>query len=72
MDFRRLTESHHEDVYVKYDIPKYKEVTKTRWDPYKDEPITNAGGLCYIWRRIVNEDESRQVALMEICEDILR
>lgn len=69
MDFRRLTVSHHEDVYVKYDIPKYKEVTKTRWDPYKDEPITNAGGLCYIWRRIVNEDESRQVALMEIYEE---
>ncbi len=69
MDFRRLTISHHEDVYVKYDIPKYKEVTKTRWDPYKNEPITNAGGLCYIWRRIVNEDESRQVALMEIYEE---
>lgn len=69
MNFRRLTVSHHEDVYVKYDIPKYKEVTKTRWDPYKDEPITNAGGLCYIWRRIVNEDESRQVALMEIYEE---
>lgn len=69
MDFRRLTVSHHEDVYVKYDIPKYKEVTKTRWDPYKDEPITNAGGLCYIWRRIANEDESRQVALMEIYEE---
>lgn len=69
MDFRRLTVSHHEDVYVKYDISKYKEVTKTRWDPYNNEPITNAGGLCYIWRRIVNEDESRQVALMEIYEE---
>lgn len=68
MDFKRKTVAHHEDVYVSYDIRKYKEAGKYRWDPYKDEPIQNAGGLCYIWRRIVNEDPSRQVALMEIIE----
>lgn len=68
MDFERQTVSHHEDVYVKYDISKYKEVGKNRWDPYNDEPIQNASGLCYIWRKIVNTDESRQVALLEILE----
>ena len=68
MDFKRETISHHEDVYVKYDISKYKDTSRTRWDPYKDEPIINAGSLCYIWRRIVNSDESRQVALLEIFE----
>lgn len=30
--------------------------------------VTNAAGLCYIWRKIVNTDESRQIALMEIVE----
>lgn len=68
MDFERTTVSHHEDVYVKYDIEKYKDVSRTRWDPYKEEPIMNAGGLCYVWRKIVNTSEARQVALLEIVE----
>lgn len=69
MDVQKHTTPHHEDVYVKYDIPKYKEVFKKRWDPYKDEPIQQAAGLCYVLRRIVNSDESRSVALLEILED---
>lgn len=68
MDFNRETIAHHEDIYVKYDIGKYKDVGKTRWDPYKNEPIINAAGLCYIWRKIVNTDQSRQLALLEIME----
>lgn len=66
MDFKRQTISHHEDVYVKYNIAMYKDAGKTRWDPYKDEPIENAGVLCYVWRKIVNTDTSRQTALLEL------
>jgi hypothetical protein len=69
MDFKRNTVKHHEDVYVRYDTTKYKDATRTRWDPYKDEPIQQASGLCYVLRRIVNEDEARQVALLELFED---
>lgn len=68
MDFSRKTVPHHEDVYVRYNISKYKEAMRTRWDPFKDEPIQQASGLCYVLRRIVNEDESRQIALLEIFE----
>lgn len=68
MDFKRQTISHHEDVWVNYDISTYKNVTKTRWNPYKDKPVVNAGELCYVWRKIVNTDVSRQVALLEIFE----
>ena len=68
MDFKRQTVSHHEDIYVQYDIDKYKAAGKNRWDPFKNEPIRDASGLCYVWRRIVNEDESRQVALLELFE----
>lgn len=68
MDFHRDTVQHHNDIYVSYDKTKYKDVLKTRWDPYKDEPIQQAAGLCYVLRRVVNEDESRVVALMEILE----
>lgn len=68
MNFTRHTVSHHEDVYVRYDIDKYKDAGKNRWDPYKNEPIKDASGLCYVWRRIVNSDESRQVAVLELFE----
>ena len=68
MDFEKYTKRHHEDVYVKYDISKYRDAMRNRWNPFKDEPIQQASQLCYILRRIVNEDESRIVALMEILE----
>jgi len=68
MDFKRQTVSHHEDIYVKYDVTKYKMAGKNRWDPFKKEPIINAAGLCYVWRKIVNLDTSRQIALLEILE----
>ena len=68
MDFKRRTIAHHEDVFVEYDIRKYKELGKTRWNPYTNLPIINAAELCYTWRKIVNTDQSRQVALLEIFE----
>lgn len=68
MDFSRKTVAHHEDIYVRYDTTKYKDVTRTRWDPYKDLPIEQASSLCYILRRVVNESEYRQVALLELLE----
>lgn len=68
MDFKRHTVQHHEDVFVKYDIPMYKDTMRNRWDPFKNEPIQQASGLCYVLRRIVNSDESRQVALLELFE----
>lgn len=68
MDFHRNTTPHHNDIYVDYDKAKYKKVLKERWDPYKDEPIQQAAGLCYVLRRVVNEEESRVIALLEILE----
>lgn len=68
MDFNRHTIAHHEDIWCDYDAQKYKAASKLRWDPFKDEPIRDAGGLCYVWRHIVNADQSRQVALLEIFE----
>lgn len=68
MQFRRKTIPHHEDVYVRYDTTKYKDTIRTRWDPYKNEPIQQASGLCYVLRRIVNESEYRVVTLLELLE----
>ena len=68
MDFKRDTIQHHEDVYVSYDISAYKDLFRNRWNIWKDEPIKNAGELCYCLRKVVNQDTSRQIALLEIFE----
>jgi len=64
----RHTMQHHEDVYVKYDISKYKDLIRNRWNYYDNVPVDNASEFCYLQRRIVNEDESRQQAVLEIFE----
>lgn len=68
MDFKRKTVHHDEDVYTAYDIQKYKDVIRKRWNPFKNEPIEQASALCYVLRKIVNTDDSRQRALLEIFE----
>ena len=69
MDFHRKTESEHIWKYCDYDILKYKQVMKTRWDPYKNEPMQNAAALCYTLRRIVNSAPSRIEELKRILDE---
>lgn len=68
MDDRRQTIQHHENIPVSYDKTKYFYVRRERWNPYTDEPIKNATEFCNTLRRVVNEDESRQTAVLEIIE----
>lgn len=69
MDFDRHTTQIHEDVYCGYDVSTYRDAMRKRWDIFKNEPITQASGLCYVLRRIVNSDQSRQVALLQLLEE---
>ena len=69
MDFERQTVSHHEDVAVPYNISAYKALMRSRWNPWEERPIETAGELCYSLRKIVNSDESRHTALLELVED---
>lgn len=69
MAFQRETHAHHNDIYTDYDVTAYKDVMKRRWDIWKDEPITNASGLCYSLRRIVNSHESRADKLLDIFKE---
>lgn len=68
MDFLRRTVSHHEDVLVNYDASAYRNILRTRWNPWTDLPIENAAEFWRCLRRVVNSDESRQTALLEILE----
>lgn len=69
MNFDRQTISHHEDIFVQYDTTAYRDMGRLRWNPYTNKPFINAAELCYAWRRLVNSDDSRQRALLEIFED---
>lgn len=68
MNFKRETVSHHEDIYIPYDVQRYKTIAKTRWNVWKNEPIQNASGFCYALRRCVNSDGGRLEKVLEILE----
>ena len=68
MDFRRETVHHHEDVWVEFDKRVYRTISRTRWNPWENAPIENASGFCYVLRRLVNSDTSREQAVLEILE----
>ena len=72
MDFKRQTVSHHENVYVNYDKTLDRDVTRTRWNPYTNEPIEQISSLCYILRRVVNDSDYRFASLLELLENIPR
>lgn len=68
MDFNRATIQHHEDVFVKYDVYDYKQLTKIRRNLETGIPFKSGNELCYAWRKLVNSDISRQIAVLEIFE----
>ena len=67
MDFERATVSHHENVFVDYDKPRYLQICRNRWDPWENKPIETASEFCYLLRKLVNSDESRQWEVLDIC-----
>lgn len=69
MDFNRATIQHHEDIFVKYDIYEYKQLTKFRQNLETGVPFKSGNELCYAWRKLVNSDISRQIAALEIFEN---
>lgn len=68
MPYDKSTVPHDETLYIPYDKELTKLICSTRWDPYKNEPIQNAGALCYVLRRAVNSDERRIEAVRGIME----
>lgn len=72
MEYTHCVNYNNIDIYCEYNLKDYKDAIRNRWDKFKDEPITQASALCYVLRRIVNEDQSRQSKLLELLEDIPR
>ena len=67
MDYEKHTMSHDMDIWLDYDKAAYKTALKTRWNPFKDQPMENAAELCYVLRKIVNLDQSRLDEVESIC-----
>jgi len=66
MKMVRTTTQHHEHITVEYDRVLYSKTATKRWNPYTDLPIENASEFCYVLRKIVNSDQSRLYAIMDI------
>ena len=69
MPFAKKTVPHDEWISVPFDNDLVKLVISTRWNPYKDEPIQDAGGLCYVLRRAVNSDKRRIDKVAELMQE---
>lgn len=59
---------HYHDRITNYDKMRYREVMKERWDIYKNIPVRQAADLCYVLRRVVNEDISRAIEVLDIVD----
>ena len=68
MKYCKPTQQHHMPIIAGYDKSAYKEATRTRWDPFKNEPVRDMSGLCYLLRKIVNSDPDR----IRITSDLIK
>lgn len=69
MDFKRPTVSHHEDIICEYNKIVYKDVIRGRWNIFEKRPVVNAAELCYLLRKVVNSDETRQDAVLRLVKE---
>ena len=59
MPVERHTTRERETVYCDYDHDLYKWVVKNRMDPWTEEPLRDAGGVCRILRKVVSDNDWR-------------
>lgn len=66
MSYEKKTEPHWNDILVQYNEDLYKKISEKRWDPWKNEPVRDISGACYLMRRAVNSDVRRAFKLIDI------
>lgn len=65
---RTRTDPYHQEYISCEKEDKDAEYIDGQYVKLANAPIQQAAGLCYVLRRIVNSDESRQIALLELFE----
>jgi len=66
MPYIKHTNRNIENVMVSYDIENYNRAVKERWHIYENRPIKDVGELFRLMRKIVNTDQTRIDALLEL------
>lgn len=66
MPVERHTTRERETVYCDYDRDLYKWVMKNRMDPWTEEPLRDAGGVCRILRKVVSDNDWRSAEAKRI------
>lgn len=66
MEYLRHTERHVNYFDVDHDVEMYERLIKTRWNPWTDEPMVDAGELFRSLRKLVNSDPSRLEAVRSL------
>lgn len=69
IDYTKHTVRHVIDIWCDYDLAKYKDTMRKRWDFDKQCPIETASDLCLALRKIVNSSDMRLYKLMEVIEE---
>nr|DAS27531.1 MAG TPA: Chromatin remodeling complex ATPase [Caudoviricetes sp.] len=59
MPVERHTTRERETVFCDYDRDLYNWVVKNRMDPWTEEPLRDAGGVCRILRKVVSDNDWR-------------
>lgn len=68
MKDQRETVEKHIEVLCEYNKELYRTIQKDRWNFYDKIPIEETGKLCYLERRVTNEDPSRIKQLIKLLE----
>ena len=63
MPYISHTKRHTTEMPVNYDIEKFNQVIKQRWNVYENCPIKNTAEFFYVMRKVVNSDTSRLQAI---------
>ena len=72
MNFERQTERFEYVVKTDYDKNLYFSILKQRWNPWKEEPISDSSGLSQALRHVVNADQSRIDETVKIINERLK
>lgn len=66
MHYQMHTEQIHNSIICDYDRNTYQSLMLTRWNFYKNKPISDISELCYTLRMLVNSDQSRMIEIDKI------
>lgn len=72
MSFQTEIQKHNIWVKTDYDKELYLSIVKQRWNPWKEEPISDASGLSQALRKAVNSDISRIKETVKIIKEKIR